>query len=378
MRKKLLEILLSPLSLFMQWLAQENILFTTVKEGTIKTIMRGKKFERFYMAFEGFHLNDPTKKSWAIPNLNQPGWEVLYHGKDNPYGFVDDMMNDSFYDDRSWLLKRLGLYWVGWPWANSVYIYRFEWNEYYTEQTSGKEKVLPRAEPTDFIYVSDFPYVIVTDGAETMDRLPTDEQTLITVAVRNPYRALFSVKDWMQRITGAINRNVRNFVGRKNYQDLISSRNWAGFSAPIIKLNKKLPDDKQGTEPWGLLGKYGIEIRTADLQSIELSGIGKVQNQEAATKVYSATQEAEAIGLKGKAEAGVIKMKGDTEAEALRARLAVIKEHGEAGIALAGYDAIQASSGGPGNTIIWANNPLASLVGLLKPEKSIAKEGEKP
>ncbi len=354
---------------FLKWLAGENILFTTVREGTMKTIVRGKGFERFIMTFAGYHLNDPTE-SWY--KQDQPKWEVLYHGNTE---------KDEKYDNRSALLKHLGLYWVGWPWANSVYVYAFEWNETYTDG-EGKEKVLPRAEATDFIYVADFTYAIVTDDAETKDRLPTKELTLVTVAIRNAYRALFSGEDWMRRVTSAINRHVRNFVGGKDLQELIQtspSTDGTEFSKPIIELTERLPDDlpvgdPNAKPPFGLHGRYGVEIRTADLQTVELSGSAKEKHQEAATKVYVARQEAEATRLKGQAEADVTKMKGDQEAAALAARLAIIKEHAENGMTLAGYDAIQESSKGPGNTIIWANSPLASLVGMLKP--TAGKGGE--
>ncbi|MDE2021552.1 MAG: hypothetical protein KGI71_01335, partial [Patescibacteria group bacterium] len=331
------------------WLAQEGILFTKVNEGTVKGIVRGDSFDRFVMSFAEYHLNDPSK-SW-YETKNHADWEVVYHGRDN----------DDRYDDRPRLLKHLGLYWVGWPWANSVYVYEFEWNETYTDKATGKEKVLSRAESTDFIYVSDFTYAIVTDSAETKDRLPTDELTLVTVAIRNPYRALFSGEDWMRRITAAINRHVRTFVGEKDFQDLISTKNQKEFSEPVIKLNGELPDDVPGKLPRGLQGRYGVEIRTADLQTIELSGDTKKQDQEATTAEYVARQAAKATILKGQAEAKVIEMKGAKEAKALATRLKVIKQHGNEGIVLAGYDAIQESSKNPGSTIIWANNPLSAL-----------------
>ena len=365
------------------WLAEENVLFTTVKEGTAKAIVRGKTFDHFIMSFAGYHLNDPTK-SWYQSEKGQ--WNVLNHREGNPHGFVDDETLDSHYDDRPWVLKHLGLYWIGWPWANDVYVYQFEWNETLTDKQTGEEKIFPRAEPTDFIYVTDFTYAIKTVGAETKDRLPTDELTLVTVAIRNPYRALFSGEDWMRRITSSINRHVRSFVGNQDFQELITGEKKSSeekaaekedstdFSGPIIDLNKKLPDDTD--PPFGLQDRYGVVIRTADLQSIELSGDAKKQDQEATTRAYVAEQQAKAILVTGQAEADVIKKKGDTEAEALQARLAVIREHGEAGIALAGYDAIQESSKGPGNTIIWANNPLSAIAGFLKSQKIEPKKGD--
>lgn len=348
------------LPFFFQRLGEANIFFTTVKEGTVKAIVRGKAFERFIMSFAGYHLNDPSK-SWY--REDKPDWEVLYHGKNNTDGFDDD----NQYDDRQLWLKHLGLHLIGWPWAHGVYVYGFEWNETTTNRDDGKEKILPRAEATDFIYVADFTYAIKTDSAETKDRLPTDELTLITLAVRNPYRALFSGEDWMRRVTAAINRLVRDFVGKEEFENLISS-DLTDFSSNIVALTDTLPDDKPSPAPRGLKGRYGVEIRTADLQTIALSGDAQKLNQEATAQEYVAKQKASATRLEGQAKADVIEMIGDKEASALAKRLAVIKEHGEAGITLAGYDAIQESSKGPGHTIIWANNPLGALAGMLKPE----------
>lgn len=360
---------------FLQRLGGATLFFTTVKEGTVKAIVRGKSFERFIMSFAGYHLNDPSK-AWY--RSEKPDWEVLYHGKDNINGFAGNDMKDDRYDDRSPLLKHFGLHWVGWPWAHGVYIYGFEWNETTTNKEDGKEKILPRAEATDFIYVADFTYAIKTDSAETKDHLPTDELTLITLAVRNPYRALFSGEDWMRRVTAAINRLVRDFVGKEEFENLISS-DLTDFSSNIVTLTDTLPDDKPAPAPRGLKGRYGVEIRTADLQTIALSGDSQKLNQEATTRAYVAKQQAAAIEatgqaeanvirLKGEQEAAVIEMKGKTEASALAQRLEVIDEHGITGIALAGYDAVQESSKGPGNTIIWANNPLGALAGMFKPE----------
>lgn len=354
------------------WLAEENILFTTVKEGTIKVVMHGKSIDRFLMSFAGYHLNDPTKL-WYDPN--HAPWEVVYHGE----------KDDHKYDDRSRLLKYLGLYWVGWPWRASVFVYRFEWNETETNLGTGKEKVRPRSELTDFLFVSDFTYAVLTDAAETSEGLPTDELTLVTVAIRNPYRALFSGEDWMRRVTSAINRHVRNFVGNKRYEDLISSVDQKEFSGPIIALNQDLPDDVPEKLPHGLEKRYGVEIRTADLQTVELAGAAKDEHQAASTAKYTADRKAEATRIAadaeaysettvGKAKAEVIEMTGEKEAKALESRLQVIEAHKEAGIALAGYDAIQEASKNAGSQIIWANNPLAAVAGLLNLQKPETKE----
>ncbi|MFA6018578.1 MAG: hypothetical protein WC776_05395, partial [Patescibacteria group bacterium] len=349
-------------------------------------------------------LNDPRKKDpktgWhktkfteAGKEVRLPDWEVVYHGEGNKKGFTH--YGDEHYDDRTLYLKNLGLYWVGWPWKNSVYVYGFEWNETYMDKSEGKEKVLPRAEATDFIYVADFTYAIATAGAETRNRLPIDVLTLVTIAIRNPYRALFSGEDWMRRVTAAINRHVKNFVGSKGYDELISitkdkkescepknasdeektaceeiektSVAWSKeFSEPIIELSKQLADEKpDSSPPRGLKGRYGAEIRTADLQTVDFSGTDeeKKDHQRAAVKVYTTEQEAKAKRLTGQAEADVVKMMGDQEAAALEVRLKTIDSHKETGLLLAQLDAMQAASKGAGNTVIWANNPFVPLAG---------------
>jgi hypothetical protein len=380
------------------WLAEENILFTTVKGSTAKAIMRGKSFERFTMSFPGYHLNDPKKPGYKPLIIKKtkdsdgknvetregfPDWEVVYHGKGNKNGFEEknkdgeNEQDDEYHEHRNpilkYLLKHLGLYWVGWPWRNSVYVYQFQWNVTVTNK-AGNEEMLPRAEPADFIYVNDVTYAVKTEGAETKDRLSTDELTLVTVAVRNPYRALFIGEDWMRRMTAAVNRHVRNFVSSKDYDELINilkkdeagagkevAEKWAlEFSQPIIDLGGKLSGETdKSPEPRGLRGKYGIDIRAADLQTVELSGLpeAKKKLQEAAMRVYSATQDAKATLLDGQAKADVVGMMGEKEAEALRTRLAVITKHGATGELLAQLDAMR-DAGGAGARIIWANNPF--------------------
>jgi len=394
MLKIIFEIALSPLYFFMQWLAEENVLFTTVKEGTVKTVMRGKSFERHIMSFQGYHLNDPQKKFFdSSPGI--PSWEVIYHGKNNKNGYLNEKTHDAFYDDRPPLLKNLGLYWVGWPWSHSIYSYQFEWNETRTNE-AGAEEVLARAEATDFIYVSDFTYAIVTKGAETGkgENLPVDVLSLVTVAVRNPYRALFSGEDWMRRITAAINRHVRDYIGSNSYEEFIGSGGpevekqedkekthvnvdrWRRFSQPLIDLNEKLLDDvlpdqleegDPGKPPFGLRGRYGVEIRTADLQSIGLSGEGKTKTQEASTQKFVAQKAAEATRITAQAAADAVGMMGAKEAESMSMRLKVIEAYGEFGMEQARIDGM-VRAGEKGNATIWAANPFAAFTKTEKKE----------
>lgn len=374
------EILLSPIFFFMQWLAEENILWTTCKEGTAKIVLRGDSFDHIIMSFKSYHINDPRKKGgkkglykedYEQENEQKnktrkkiPDWEVVYHGRDNTRGFTNE--NDDYYDDRSWLLKRLGLYWVGFPWSNSIYVYSFEWNEVTTEKLTGKAKILPRGAATDFTYTADFMYVIVTPNAETRELIPIDVVTVVVVATRNPVRALLYTEDWMQIISSAINAYVKNFVGSRLITELITpakdiedeitiKKGWEKFSHPIIKLNDELPDDDENDKRSlkGTEGRYGITIRKAFMISAELSTTeGKEQLRAATTKKYVAEREADATRIEGRAKSDVIEMVGTSEALSIKVRLETLKEYGELGEAFANFEAMRKIGEGPNNTFV--------------------------
>lgn len=366
--------------LLLRYFAQGNFLYTMVMEGTVKTIMAGNSFSRHLMSFKGYHLNDPRmpwhnedphpRQGWrdGIKDKHWPDWEVLYNNEDVEY------------EDREWLLVYLGIYWIGWPWANGVYIYQFEWNETVTEtkgEEQGKEKILARAEPTDFIMVADFTYAIVTKGAETSERLPVDLTALLTVAIRNPYHALFSGEDWLRRVIAATNRQNRRYVARRTYQGLIQESpgenedKGAQFSAPIIGLTDRLEDDTEETgsagqklrDPHGLRGRYGVVIRTADLQTVELAK-GQEKVGEAAVAEYVARQEAEATKIKGNAEADVIRAIGAAKAAAIQAQMTIIGSS-PAGALVAQFSAIEAASMNPAATVVWGGGQTEKLEAVL-------------
>lgn len=354
-----------------KWLAEANILYTTVEEGQAKAIMCGEDFERFVMSYDGYHLNH---ESLPGHDPSQPDWEVLPDDPSAPKGF---------YDPRTEFQKRYGLYWIGWPWDNNkVYTYTFRWNETKTEaegEDRGSEKIQPREAETDFVYVKDFIYVAVTTGAETKEGLPTREQTNITVRITNPYKALFRTDGWMRRVMSPTNRIAREYVASKSYKDLLAATEAdtkTSYTDQLIDLTGKLPEDEDDADEKGLSGKCGVTITAADLETIELTGSHKSEYQSAAGAAFTAEQtaianvtaamaEASQIQLIGDAEAGVIRAKGSAEAEALKARAEVAQQSPEA-MELARFDGLVEASKGNGTNTIWAHDPFRGLARALK------------
>lgn len=375
-------------------LAEENVLFTFVKEGTAKAIMRGGEFVRLVMEFENFHLNDPHQNYY---DPSKPDWQVIYHGakadsdgKLIPGHERDVLHSDGFYDRRPWLLKITGLHWVGIPPVATVYKYRFKWKEISTS-ADGRPCIRPRDEMTDYIYISDFTYGLYSGKAQTVDGVTVEIIHVDTVAVRNPYHALFVGKDWLPRTESVTGREARNHIGKRTFFQLRSETDETeaekiladSFSVPILALNARLPDETR--PPFGLEGRYGITIRSADMFELQYEGSERLEaaftaqivaTEEAKAAITEAEGVAAATRTRGQAEADVVVMDalarakaktldGRAEARNLLARLRVMRIEPVAAQLLAQLDALTEASKGAGTTMVWAQNPLIKQVSGL-------------
>ncbi|HEY0010440.1 MAG TPA: SPFH domain-containing protein [Candidatus Paceibacterota bacterium] len=361
---------------FATWLAHEDTLFATVQESTVKMVMKGDSFSHLIMSFEGAHLNAP-KSPHFIPTI--PAWEVIEHDHDE----------DAKYDTRPKWMQDLGIFYVGIPYLRRVHEYRFVWNEVELNETTHKEGVRSRKEMTNFAYVSSFPYIIVLDAAETKEGIPLDISYQLVVRISNPYKALFKTENWLETITGEVNRRARNYIGSRGYKQLLSEMdeqpeaeggsdaNPDYFSCAITDLNTKIPGDiNRVRSPFlvnleekylnGLVGNYGITIESANLQTIDIVGSYAEELVKASVREYTAEQNAKAVRIeadaqahatlvRGRADANVIQLKGNAAATSLASRLFVLQKFGQMGALLAQLDAMTESSNAK---VIWANNPL--------------------
>jgi regulator of protease activity HflC (stomatin/prohibitin superfamily) len=355
------------LPFFLKWLAEGNILFTTVPEGTAKAVLKSKTLDHIVLSLKGSHLNKPGSL-WYDPAL--PDWEVVKNVRGSKIT----------YEDRNFLSRWLGIYYVGIPPFRTVYEYLFEWNEMRLGNDGSKE-VWARKERTDFIYAVAFPYIFIVDEAETKDRLPVDVEIQATVRVVNPYKALFDTENWMEVVSGTLIAAARNFIGSEDYGDLVSEirktksgdQDSCQLCTSVLKLNDAL---ENGTP--GIHARYGVMIDMVDILRVDIAGARKAEILDATVQKYTADQkayttatlgkaeaeatlakgtaEAEVISKKGAAEASAIEKKGLAEAKALTARLASWNSGGTLNALIAQMEAM--GSQGPGKTVIWANNPF--------------------
>lgn len=295
--------------------AQYNIFFTVVLEGQVRGIMVNDKFSRAIMSYEGYIFAHQDRVSY--PN-------------EDPWDIVEDVRKVSLKQLRNLLPSFMrNIYWIGiWPFAQG-YIYRFQWTR--LEQTIGKDgevQNVPKFDDKliDYVLVKDDIYITPVDRAETNEQIPLDIQLLLTLYVKNPYKALFRVQHWLESARNQIGARVRAFVGTKSYRELTNPEK----SEVEAKAGEVLLSDehlggilKEIEKNWGV-GCRRVQINKIDPGSdlaknfIEASTILYVTEQKAKAN------EAEGRGLAARATAlyqAVEKVPGGKEmfiAEAIR------------------------------------------------------------
>lgn len=296
---------------FSKW-ADGNFIFTKIKEGQGKIVVKGDSFHSALLSFSGYHLNAP-----GLPGYTDriPDWEIVKNGEGQ---------KDERYDSRNILLRNFGLYWVGIPGMRKIRRYRFSWNEY-REENSGESKLWHRNEETEVYIANDFPYVMALEDGITKDNLPVHAEFVIIVRITNPKKALFGSNDWRVQLESYVDRQGRNFIGSFGYDQLRSETDEDGleqkkkenFSLPIMNLTTNLGIMEGKEESPGTKEVLGIEIRGANLESIRLSGPAALENERLSTARYAAERNAETTRINAAALADAKKMDGDAQAHVI-------------------------------------------------------------
>lgn len=136
-------------------------------------------------------------------------------------------------------------------------------HEYYLSWKTLKEG---EKEPTDHIreklvrvLLGDKTYYVLISEAEDSNLMPLRLVVLLTVRVKNPYKAIFGVDDWLQVILSRIAPAVRDSVSQQTYQELIKSKK--GIGKEIKEHEKQEIDD--------ILKLYGVEIVAIEIRDID-------------------------------------------------------------------------------------------------------------
>lgn len=268
------------------WLcASLGILWVTPKEGTAVAIMRNKQFHKMLLRYTGHRFNG-----------------VIEEGGDNleMYEIKQDEGSGTIPIFVSLIFPVHGVSWIGIPPFYSVHQYKFAWMD------DRFEKREP--ETIEWILVQKYVYGLILDKVELEGGIPYTIKLLITLQIRNPAKALFRVKRWldatMERISGwsrdeFSSLSIDDFVAKEGDKAMADSEGHAG-----PRLERAL-DRIMASAVKDLASEFGVEVSIVQVAEIDPSNEDlrkiiiqkEVARQEAAAAIEKAKGEAEAINI---------------------------------------------------------------------------------
>lgn len=223
-------------TLVWSFLAPSNRFFTFVKEGTAKIIVRGDKFEKALIQWEGytFDYEKSGVKKWKVVEEEEP--RHLFGGL-RWYGF--------------WPLLDVGFYHLRW------------WDLQLTEE--GREKIQFHEEDLDYVLLKSDVYWAKIENAETKDRIPIDAEFLVTMRVINPYKVIYVAPiNWTENAMTRLSALFRSYVAGKKLDELLKAKE--DSQAICKELKKKDLIRRILEEEWGIqIEKGGIQLRDVAL-----------------------------------------------------------------------------------------------------------------
>ncbi len=291
-------------------LAQHNVFFTFVQEGTAKAILRWKRFQRIAMSYRDHELTD--------------AWDIVAAVAAAP-------------TQRRWFGWMAGLYWIGIPFVNSVHSYRFKWTSYEEEKAKSDEKVI------DYVLVQDDVYYSFIDEAETKGMVPVNVALLLTLRVVNPYKALFRVQHWLEATQNRIKPAFRSFVALKEFEELTKQKE---------AVEEELDSFLRGTKVDEFIrDNYGVELVAVEVVRIDPAGEWAKTFTEAATKKWLAEKDKQQI-----------ETLADAEVQRLDRVYGKVASYGDTGLFIRAVEAVEQAGKGPSNLVIFPFGALADIV----------------
>lgn len=363
--------------------AQDKKFFTAPREGTAEFVMEGNRVRRMIAVWKGHHQLGLDEAITKFANVVDPAL------RPNPiieqYQIVPGEPTHGFLyclNPLNWM-QSLGIYWVGiWPFIKN-YLYDFIWTE---EKVTEDGKIVPHTRraikkggtedgQTPFVKINDTNYFFVANDVKTIDGVPLKFILLVTVRVENPYKALFSGADWLERTGGAINNMTMRCVGVRNYEqvtkneratlEVIDKNDVKGESLTktleefLVMLGDGSPDDVQGKDV-DLLTAYGVRIIAAKIHSFDFSDEDAAkQYRTATTQKYVAEQEGLGEQAKATGQAAAIHTLADAEAYRVNTSYTPIAgDSKEARMKIRQLEALEKSGDKGGNTIVIPDDVL--------------------
>lgn len=263
-------------ALLIRKLAERNLFWTFVEEGTAKAIIVNGRFTSCVMSFSGhMFAADGTNP----PAVQADGWNIV------PF--------DPSVHHRRYLPLLRNIRWIGFPPFSDAYAYGFSWTSLEEELENSddiKKKFHYSDKTIDYVLVQDDIYVTQVKEAECKDNIPLDAIILIGGRIVNPYKALFKVERWLESTANRIGADVRDLFGDKTFAEI------RGLSEQKTSILESKTKDE-------VLKEWGFEISFVRVYSVNPGSELAADFIRATTVTYVAEEQAKADEAEGKGKA---------------------------------------------------------------------------
>tara|TARA_B100000508_G_C11450506_1_gene273761 strand:- start:259 stop:1779 length:1521 start_codon:yes stop_codon:yes gene_type:complete len=261
-------------------------LFTFIKPGRVKAIIRGERFMRFIMRFDGMTFVGDVKRGTGdeIPMNRREYWDVKVteENQDDSHPIPRSLRKGKF--DLLWLWSRhvydlTGAVFTGIPPFQTVEVYELEQLIKVLSSQEGDEGefvLIPRKDYSDHVRAAEFQFFVQVPSAETKDQVKVRLQFALTVMITNPYRAFYDTDNrWASRLFTAVANEVSSTVRALPYKEVIAAdKNTKTARNPLLKPILRLNPDATGTGARAAahhIGQIGLYIKEAELLDAEVA-----------------------------------------------------------------------------------------------------------
>lgn len=200
------------------------------------------------------------------------------------------------------------------PFSERIYTYEFP----RTEEIMGSDgllQVVGVTDTSDYFLLSEQTYSFSIIDADTgqHENVKVTLKGKVTFEIGNPYKAAFADKKWLQQAIAAIQVRGRNFVRARDFDTLLGE---VGKECEELKDTIGLDLAKVGEQIEGGPGTetlFGVRVRRVLVETIDMTD---TRAEASRTAKYTATREAEVVGIATEAEANRRKKLRNAEAEA--------------------------------------------------------------
>lgn len=262
-------------------LALADIMFTIVKEGEAKIILKNGRFHRVIMSYSGWQFHSEPYGHIPANDLDDHAWDIIPSAGSGRSGGL-------FF----------GVHFIGIPPFYSVFSYNFRWTS--VDETGGFKK---RDEILWSVFVKNAVYGLEMKEVEDAGQVPMDLKFNLLIQVVNPAKALMRAQHWLDDTLNYVSAELRVEHGKAFYAEFIKSTAFQQDpNDNEVDYRQRVIDGVCNCNTNFLLSEYGARVTRIAHNSIDPSGdlrkitIAKEQaKRNAEVTAINAEAEAKAI-----------------------------------------------------------------------------------